>query len=247
MIKMNFLKKELQVWRHYRLRKKKKIRVLFLFADSEVWSMANLYRKLQKDGRFEPVIGVLPYFHLDPTIACDPDKYKKSVLFCKKNHFQYVHLYKEKSGRFLSIGRYKPDVVCFNSTMYLAGIEEAFQFCRTHNVKTFFVSYGYFLSHGVDAIFNSPFQTEWTGFFGNRNRRWKCPKNIRTITGKTPVFWVIRNWITSLTDIFRKKRGKHSKRQRKKSFGRRIIRLIPIRTATTAFRVFANWQIPCLN
>lgn len=155
---MNFLKKELLVWRHYRLRKKKKIRVLFLFADSEVWSMANLYRKLQEDGRFEPVIGVLPYFHLDRTITCAPDKYKKSVLFCKKNHFQYVRLYKEKSGRFLSIGRYKPDVVCFNSPMYLAGIEEAFQFCRTHNIKTFFVSYGYFLSHGVDAIFNSPFQ-----------------------------------------------------------------------------------------
>ena len=150
--------------RHLGLGRKKKPRVLFVFADSAVWSMASLYQKLKKGGA-EPVVAVMPYVHVDPSIVCDPEKYQKSIRFLRANGFKYVKLYDERKKTFVPITRYRPDAVCFNGTMYLNGIKEIFDACTAANVKTFFVSYGFFLSCNTQAIFNTPFQNKMTYLF----------------------------------------------------------------------------------
>ena len=94
-----------------RIRRKKKINVVFLVGDLGMWKSNELYIKLAKDHRFNPI--VMSFLGSRTTIE-EQEKLQSSIrdYFISKS-FLYKDCYDYECGRYNSIFELKPDIVFF--------------------------------------------------------------------------------------------------------------------------------------
>ncbi len=142
---------------------KKPLNVLFLCPDKSVFSLEELFRLMKQGEEFQPVVGVFPYEHLDPDIKFDASKYEKVVQWLKQKQMKCVPLYDFKKNEYLSLKKFQPDIVFFNSTLYLKNMNRFMEQAR--NAITCFVPYGYFLSNSQKSIFDTDFHLKMTYLF----------------------------------------------------------------------------------
>lgn len=142
---------------------KKKLNVMFLCPDKDVFCLGKLFHLMDQSDEFIPVVGIFPYEHLDPNIKFDTSKYEKVIQFLEQNQMKFVSLYDFEKKEYLSLKKFQPDIVFFNSPLGLKNI--AFFFEEARNAITCFVPYGYFLSNSQEYIFNTDFHFKMTYLF----------------------------------------------------------------------------------
>lgn len=75
-------------WNVLRLRRKKKIRVLFVLTELSIWKSERLYLKMREHPKFEPILGITP------TIADSQDHYDNILDYCRKKNYPFAEISK---------------------------------------------------------------------------------------------------------------------------------------------------------
>ena len=78
-------------WNLFRLRRKKKIRVLFILTELSIWKSERLYLKMREHPRFEPILGITP------TIADSKDHYDNMLAYCREKKYPFVEISQDKT------------------------------------------------------------------------------------------------------------------------------------------------------
>ena len=139
------------------------LNVMFLCPDKDVFCLEKLFHLMEKSVEFKPVVGVFPYEHLDPNVKFDISKYGKVVQYLEQKNLKYVLLYDFEKKEYLSLKKFQPDIVFFNSTLGLKNMNRFMEQAR--NAITCFVPYGYFLSNAQGYIFDTDFHFKMTYLF----------------------------------------------------------------------------------
>lgn len=139
------------------------LNVLFLCPDKDVFCLEKLFHLMEKSVEFKPVVGVFPYEHVDPKIKFDASKYEKIVQWLEQKQMKYVPLYDFEKNEYLSLKKFQPDIVFFNSTLGLKNTDRFL--AEASNAITCFVPYGYFLSNSQKFIFDTDFHLKMTYLF----------------------------------------------------------------------------------
>lgn len=139
------------------------LNVLFLCPDKDVFCLEKLFHLMEKSVEFKPVVGVFPYEHIDPKIKFDASKYEKIVQWLEQKQMKYVPLYDFEKNEYLSLKKFQPDIVFFNSTLGLKNTDRFL--AEASNAITCFVPYGYFLSNSQKFIFDTDFHLKMTYLF----------------------------------------------------------------------------------
>lgn len=142
---------------------KKPLNVLFLCPDKDVFCLEKLFHLMEKSVEFQPVVGVFPYEHVDPKIKFDASKYEKIVQWLEQKRMKYVPLYDFEKNEYLSLKKFQPDIVFFNSTLSLKNTDRFL--AEASNAITCFVPYGYFLSNSQKFVFDNDFNYKMTHLF----------------------------------------------------------------------------------
>lgn len=142
---------------------KKPLNVLFLCPDKDVFCLEKLFHLMEKSVEFKPVVGVFPYEHVDPKIKFDASKYEKIVQWLEQKQMKYVPLYDFEKNEYLSLKKFQPDIVFFNSTLGLKNMDRFL--AEASNAITCFVPYGYFLSNSQKFVFDNDFNYKMTYLF----------------------------------------------------------------------------------
>ncbi len=139
------------------------LNVLFLCPDKDVFCLEKLFHLMEKSVEFKPVVGVFPYEHIDPKIKFDASKYEKIVQWLEQKQMKYVPLYDFEKNEYLSLKKFQPDIVFFNSTIGLKNTDRFL--AEASNAITCFVPYGYFLSNSQKFVFDNDFNYKMTHLF----------------------------------------------------------------------------------
>lgn len=137
-----------------KLRKKKKYRVLFVCPDKNVFALKDLYDILIRNHKFECVIGVPIYNHLDNNIGTDNTKYLTTKKYFEDQGIETVLLGEDNVSIKKSLKKINADIIFFNSTMAVQSVVDIFRLSMKK--ITINISYGFFLT----ALQNEQFNTK---------------------------------------------------------------------------------------
>lgn len=168
--------------------KKKKIKVAFLLVHNSVWKYEGVYRLMDQDERFDPVVIVCPYIiggegnmHREMDQAFDA--------FNKEGYNVIKSL--KKTGEWLDIKKEVcPDMVCFTNPWNLTRPE--YLITNFMDTLTCYVPYGFKNSNLFEAHFNKPMQNfTWKFFLETEihqklSRKYSKNKGINTIVTGYP-------------------------------------------------------------
>jgi len=111
-----------------KLRKKQKIRVIFIAIHSSVWKVNSVYQEMLKDDFFEPVILVCPYSAYDEKRMFE--ELNQSLDFFAKSGCNVQSAYLERENDWLKLSSLEPDILFFTNPHGVTKSEyytEAFQ------------------------------------------------------------------------------------------------------------------------
>lgn len=137
-----------------KIRNKGKCRVLFVCPDKNVFALKELYEVLIRNQKFECVIGVPIYNHLDKNIGTDNLKYLATKKYFEDQGINAVLLGEDRISIKKSIKNINADIIFFNSTMAVQSVIDIFHLSMKK--ITIYVSYGFFLT----ALQNEQFNTK---------------------------------------------------------------------------------------
>jgi hypothetical protein len=136
-------------------RKKEKIKIAFFILKSSVWKFEILYRLLENDKKFEPVIIICPY-----------NTYGRETMLRHMNQaFEYfsskgynvTKTLDEKTGNWLNVKKeIKPDIVFFSVHWNLTRPE--YQIQNYAKILTCYSTYTFVISHLNQGYFNQEMQ-----------------------------------------------------------------------------------------
>lgn len=107
-----------------RLRKAKKIRVLFLIKENEKWGWNSLYRAFEDDPVYEPMVAVI-FFGLPKTPdAIQKKSFEENYDFFKSRGMRVVKAYDEQTDQFIDLRRFSPDIVFYEPPWHLPKIHD---------------------------------------------------------------------------------------------------------------------------
>lgn len=145
-----------------KVKKKNKIKVAFLLIHHADWKYEGVYRLMEQDDRFDPVVFVCPYisFGNDNMIHVMNEAYKTFI----NDRYRVFKTFNETTNSWFDIkNEYCPDLVCFTSPWDLTRPE--YLISNFPNTLTCYVPYGYKISHLYEAHFNKPMQNLVWKFF----------------------------------------------------------------------------------
>lgn len=126
-----------------RVKQKKTIRVVFLAIHDSVWKVDSVFRAMQADPFFEPIILVCPYIiHGHDRMLDDMDR---AYDFFSKKGYPVTCSYDHKNERWIRLEDLKPDIIFFTNPHNLTISEyytDAFM-----NYLSCYVPYAYEVSH----------------------------------------------------------------------------------------------------
>ncbi|MDX9847998.1 MAG: CDP-glycerol glycerophosphotransferase family protein [Tenuifilaceae bacterium] len=143
------------------VRQKNKVKVVFLLIHDSVWKYEGVYRLMEKDDRFDPIIAICPYTAYSKDIMIfEINKAFNSFL---EKGYKVVKTLK-KNGNWLDIKReLNPDLVCFTNPHELT--LKQYLISNFLNTLTCYVPYGFKNSHLYEAHFNKKTQNFVWKFF----------------------------------------------------------------------------------
>lgn len=145
-----------------KVRKKDKIKVAFFVIHGSVWKYEGVYRLMEQDERFEPIIVVCPYISMGEVTML----YEMNLAYnnLKNNGHNIIKTYNEESGKWLDVKKdIKPDIVCFTNPWNLTRPE--YLISNYLDTLTCYVPYGFKNSYLYQAHFNQPMQNFVWKFF----------------------------------------------------------------------------------
>jgi len=166
-----------------RLRDKKSIKVVFLLIHESIWKYEGLYRLMDQDERFEPVVVVCPY-----------TKYGDDNMFREMNQsynsfiakgYNVIKSFDEKNNWINIKEDINPDIVCFTNPWNLTREEYRIENFLDH--LTCYVPYGFKCSHLNEAHYNKPMQNFVWKFFIETNIHKKLSKKYSRNNGRNSV------------------------------------------------------------
>jgi len=116
------------------------IRVLFFALDPSAWKYESVYRLMEKDSRFEPIVLVCPIDNQG-----EEQKYRKlksCYEYFMTNNYHVQSSYDEVSQTFLDAHDLKPDII-FYTNPYPSLIDNRYYIYRFDNVLTCYCNYTY--------------------------------------------------------------------------------------------------------
>lgn len=138
-----------------KVRKKKKVKVVFFLMHHADWKYEVVYRLMSNDERFEPVVVVCPYsVYGDDFMLNVMDTAYKTF---KNNDYNVIKSFNSEKGIWLDVKKeINPDLVCFTTPWKLTKPE--FLIDNYFNCLTCYVPYGYETSHLHKVYYDSELQ-----------------------------------------------------------------------------------------
>jgi hypothetical protein len=144
-------------------REKERIEVVFIVLNPDIWKYENVYRLLEKDSRFNPIVVICPATNLqDHKVVIDLMK-QAYQSFLEKG-YNVICSYDESTEKYLDVkGSLKPDIVFFtNPYGYTLGEYQIKNFLDTLSC---YVQYS-FPMEDVEHFYNKPFHSLlWKAFY----------------------------------------------------------------------------------
>lgn len=148
-----------------RIKNKEKVKVVFLLIHDADWKYDGVYRLMEKDERFDPIVLVCPFitYGKDFMVRVMNQSYDSF----KKEGYQVIKALNEDSEKWLNVRlELHPDIVCFTSPWNLTKPEYLLN--NYLDILTCYVPYGYETSHLHDAYYNNDMQNlVWKFFIEN--------------------------------------------------------------------------------
>jgi hypothetical protein len=144
------------------IRKKNKIKVAFLLIHESVWKYEGVYKLMEQDKRFDPIVIICPYtaFSVEIMVREMENSYQKF----KVAGYNVIKSFDESTGVFLDVkSNINPDLVCFTNPWDLTRPE--YLISNFYNYLTCYVPYGFKISHLYDAHYNGNMQNFVWKFF----------------------------------------------------------------------------------
>lgn len=167
-----------------KVRGKDQIKVAFFLIHESVWKYESVYRLMEKDGRFNPIVIVCPYII-----------YTEEVMFREMNHaydsfkkkgYQVVKSFDEQIGDWLNVKKdIKPDIVCFTNPWKLTRSEYLVENYR--DTLSCYVPYGFKNSYLYQSHFNHSMQNSVWKFFLETDIHQKLSRQYSNIKGANTI------------------------------------------------------------
>jgi CDP-glycerol glycerophosphotransferase (TagB/SpsB family) len=145
------------------VKKKDKITVAFFLIHVSVWKCENVYRLLEKDDRFDPVIVVCPYItYGDDNML---EEMQAAYNFFQDNSYNVVRTYNEKTNEWLDVkATIKPDIVFFTNPHKLT--KDEYYIYNYLDTLTCYVQYAFHICHLNEMHYNQAFHNLlWKAFY----------------------------------------------------------------------------------
>lgn len=143
-----------------RIKAKDRIRIVFLPMNVGMWRYAEIYRRMESDSRFDPIVVTAPRVN-QPKDSFVGDQHAM-LLFFSANNYKVIPGYDEKSGEWLNLATFKPDIV-FYTQPYDGMLVDGFEYW--HNFFKSLICYTpYFFQY---------FTAEWHWNNALQNYAWR--------------------------------------------------------------------------
>ncbi len=145
-------------WNLFSLRKKKKIRVLFVISELANWKTERLYLRMKEHPQFKPILGVIP------TLADNPDHYEQLINHCKVNGYQFIEIAKDQT----LTNQTKADIIIYQQP-YLWIYYPQHRMAK--NLSALFIYIPYYIHSVIEEwTLNLPILTHaWQFYFENED------------------------------------------------------------------------------
>lgn len=145
-----------------RVRSKEKINVVFILVHKSIWKYEGVYRIMEKDEIFNPVVIICPFTAYGQELMLE--EMNQAYDLFVENGYNVIKTYNEGTGEWLDVKKdLNPDIICF--TYPWNATKE--QFCIENYLDklTCYVPYGYKCSRLNNAHYNKPMQNFTWKFF----------------------------------------------------------------------------------
>lgn len=141
-------------YKQKKIRQKSKIKVVFLLIHESVWKYDGVYRLMENDNRFEPIIVVCPYISKGEEIMLR--EMNKAFTSAKSKGFKAIKAYNETTKLWLDIKKeIKPDIVFFTNPHQLT--KDEYYINHFRDCLTCYVPYNFGNSHLYQQMHNQLF------------------------------------------------------------------------------------------
>lgn len=138
-----------------RIRGKEKIKIAFFILKSSVWKFEILYRLLENDKKFEPVIIICPYTNYGRETMLR--HMNQAFEYFSSNGYQVVKTLNEETGKWLNVKKeIKPDIVFFS--VHWSVTRPEYQIQNYTKLLTCYSTYTFVISHLYEGYFNREMQ-----------------------------------------------------------------------------------------
>lgn len=145
-----------------KIRNKEKIKVAFFLIHESVWKYEELYKLMEEDSRFNPVVVVCPYItYGDETMLLE---LRRAYNCFRSKGYNVIKSLNEESGDWLDVkNEIKPDIVFFTNPHNLT--REEYFITNFLDTLTCYVPYGFKNSYLYEAHFDQLMQNFTWKFF----------------------------------------------------------------------------------
>jgi hypothetical protein len=149
-----------------KIRNKEKVKVVFFLIHESVWKYEELFKLMEEDNRFDPVVVVCPYItYGDETMISELRRAYDSF---KAKGYNVIKSLDEDSGKWLDVkNEIKPDIVFFTNPHNLT--REEYFITNFLDTLTCYVPYGFKNSYLYEAHFDQLMQNYTWRFFLETN------------------------------------------------------------------------------
>lgn len=148
------------------IKRKSKIRVVFLLIHHTAWKYEGVYRLMEKDERFDPIVVICPFITLGHDFMIKA--LNQSFDTFKKKDYQVIKALDETTGLWLNVkAELNPEIVCFTNPWNITRPE--YQIRNFLDTLTCYVPYGYETSHLHEAYYNGEMMNLVWKFFIENN------------------------------------------------------------------------------
>jgi len=148
------------------IKNKEKIKVAFFLIHDSVWKYEGVYRLMEKDTRFEPVVVVCPYMvYGEETMLREMNQAMTSF---KAKGYHVVKTYDENTNKWLDVKKeLKPDIIFFTNPHKLT--KDEYYISNYTNYLTCYTPYNFGNSHLYQMMHNQLFHNYLWRLFAETN------------------------------------------------------------------------------
>jgi hypothetical protein len=142
---------------------KDKIKVAFFLIHDSIWKYEGVYRLLENDKRFEPIVVICPYTNSKEEIMFR--EMNQAFLSFTNQRYKVINTFNASTNQWLNVKKdINPDIIFFTNPHEITKTE--YYITNFRHCLTCYSPYGYMLSNTQDMQFNKPFHNLlWKGFY----------------------------------------------------------------------------------